>query len=281
MSYILRVVCADQPGIVLKFSQLIYDFGGTLVASDQHTDLETQTFFMRLEWTFHKKVSNQKFSQTLKKIAASLNASYQLIVPTHRCRMAIFVSKFAHCLYDLLARHELKEFDVDIPLIISNHPNLKPIADHFKIPFHVVPIHAENKSQAENEEIALLKLHKIDLIVLARYMQVLSPRFVKLYPNQIINIHHSFLPAFIGAKPYHAAYARGVKLIGATSHYVTQQIDDGPIIHQSVTSVTHRDQVEDLVQKGRDQEKLALAHAVKMHLEHRILTHENKTIVFV
>ncbi|MCE9624028.1 MAG: formyltetrahydrofolate deformylase, partial [Deltaproteobacteria bacterium] len=180
----------------------------------------------------------------------------------------------------LLVRHTLGEIDVEIPLILSNHPDLRDVAKHFGIPFEVVSVTAANKVEAEKRQLDLLKQHRVDLVVLARYMQVLSPAFVEAYPNAIINIHHSFLPAFIGGKPYHQAYARGVKLIGATSHYVTAELDNGPIIEQSVSRVTHRDRVEDLIRKGRDQEKIALAHAVRMHVEHRVLTYYNKTVVF-
>ena len=194
--------------------------------------------------------------------------------------MAILVSKYGHCLYDLLVRHQTGELEVEIPLILSNHPDLKPVAAHFGIPFHLIPVPPENKEKAEKRQLAVLKKHKIDLVVLARYMQILGAPFVRAYPNRIINIHHSFLPAFIGGKPYHQAYARGVKVIGATSHYVTENLDEGPIIEQSVIRVSHRDRVEDLIRKGRDQEKVALANAVRMHLEHRILTYGNKTIVF-
>ena len=278
---ILLLVCPDRTGLVSAVSEFIFRHQGNIVDSDQHTDLETGTFFMRLEWELDRfKLSRQALRLQIQKMSIEFQMSYQLFFSDQAQKMAILVSQYDHCLYDLLVRHQQGELQVEIPLILSNHPNLKPVAKHFKIPFEVIPITRENKRQVERKQIQLLKKNKIDLVVLARYMQILSPEFVKSYPNQIINIHHSFLPAFIGGKPYHQAYARGVKVIGATSHYVTEQLDEGPIIEQSVVRVSHRDRVEDLVRKGRDQEKVALAHAVRLHLEHRILTYGNKTVVF-
>ena len=236
---------------------------------------------MRLEWEMKGfSLSREELKVELDKFSNKFNVRYTQYFTDQRLKMAIMVSKYKHCLYDLLVRHNLGELNVDIPLILSNHPDLESVASHFKIPFKIIEVLAQNKKQAEAKQIEILKQNQIDFVVLARYMQVLSPSFVEAYPNAIINIHHSFLPAFIGGKPYHQAYARGVKVIGATSHYVTAELDNGPIIEQSVTRISHRDRVEDLVRKGRDQEKIALAFAVRMHLEHRILTYGNKTVVF-
>ncbi|HKY64315.1 MAG TPA: formyltetrahydrofolate deformylase [bacterium] len=278
---ILLIVSPDKPGLVSAVSEFVYKHNGNIVDSDQHTDVETGTFLMRLEWEMGGfNLDRTQLQQELDKLAARFNMEHSLHFRDERCRMAILVSKYRHCLYDLLVRRELGEIDVDIPLILSNHADLKEVAGHFGIPFEVVPVTEATKAEAEKKQLQLLRDHRIDLVVLARYMQVLSPSFVAAYPNAIINIHHSFLPAFIGGKPYHQAYSRGVKLIGATSHYVTAELDNGPIIEQSVARVTHRDRVEDLVRKGRDQEKLALAYAVRMHIQRRILTYNNKTVVF-
>ena len=278
---ILLIVSPDKPGLVSAVSEFVYKHQGNIVDSDQHTDVETGTFLMRLEWEMGGfKLSRDELQAELDVLAKRFNMKHSLHFRDKRCRLAILVSKYRHCLYDLLVRCELGEIDVDIPLILSNHADLKDVAEHFGIPFEVVPVAEATKAEAEKKQLKLLRDHQIDLVVLARYMQVLSPAFVAEYPNSIINIHHSFLPAFIGGKPYHQAYARGVKLIGATSHYVTAELDNGPIIEQSVARVTHRDRVEDLVRKGRDQEKLALAYAVRMHVQRRILTYGNKTVVF-
>lgn len=278
---ILLIVSPDKPGLVSAVSEFVYKHHGNIVDSDQHTDLETGTFLMRLEWEMGGfQLDREALARELAPLAKKYRMEYSLHFSDRRSRMAILVSKYQHCLYDLLVRHTLGEIDVDIPLILSNHPDLREVAEHFGIPFHVVPVTADSKERAEAEQLRLLREHQVDLVVLARYMQVLSPAFVAAYPNAIINIHHSFLPAFIGGKPYHQAYARGVKLIGATSHYVTAELDNGPIIEQSVARVTHRDRVEDLIRKGRDQEKIALAYAVRMHVERRVLAYQNKTVVF-
>lgn len=278
---ILLIVSPDKPGLVSAVSEFIYKHHGNIVDSDQHTDVETGTFLMRLEWEMAGfTLDRAQLKAELEKLAQRFQMEQSLHFRDQRSRVAILVSKYRHCLYDLLVRRELGEIDVDIPLILSNHADLKEVAQHFGIPFEVVPVSEATKDEAEKKQLQLLRDHRIDLVVLARYMQVLSPAFVAEFPNAIINIHHSFLPAFIGGKPYHQAYARGVKLIGATSHYVTAELDNGPIIEQSVARVTHRDRVEDLVRKGRDQEKSALAHAVRMHIERRILTYNNKTVVF-
>lgn len=278
---ILLVVCKDQPGIVAKITQFLFQQGGNIVDSKQHTDLETGIFFMRVEWEFERSQQGKlEIQKGLERLAQDFSMQQQLYWSDQRLKMAIFVSRYEHCLYDLLVRHASREIRAEIPFIISNHEDLRVVADHFEIPFHCIPIRSATKHEDEARQRELLRSHQVDFIVLARYMQILSPQFVREYPSRIINIHHSFLPAFIGAKPYHQAYARGVKVIGATSHYVTEQIDDGPIIEQSVTRVSHRDRVEDLVRKGKDQERVALAYAVRLHLEHRILVHENKTVIF-
>lgn len=278
---ILLIVSPDKPGLVSAVSEFVFKHHGNIVDSDQHTDVETGTFLMRLEWEMGGfKLDRAQLKQELDKLAHRFHMNHSLHFRDERCRVAILVSKYRHCLYDLLVRKELDEIEVDIPLILSNHADLKDVAGHFGIPFEVVPVTEATKVEAEKKQLQLLRDHRVDLVVLARYMQVLSPSFVAAYPNAIINIHHSFLPAFIGGKPYHQAYSRGVKLIGATSHYVTAELDNGPIIEQSVARVTHRDRVEDLVRKGRDQEKLALAYAVRMHVQRRILTYNNKTVVF-
>lgn len=277
---ILLLVCKDKPGLVSTVTSFIFKNGGNIVDSDQHTDLETGTFFMRLEWEIRKEIPSSAFQKSIAAWARKNQIAYELFLSRKNCRAAIFVSRYAHCLHDLLMRHELGEIKADIGLILSNHEDLKSVAEHFGAPFVCIPVDKKNKVEAEKQQLELLRVHKIDLIVLARYMQILSPTFVSAYKNRIINIHHSFLPAFIGSKPYHQAYARGVKVIGATSHYVTEDLDQGPIIAQSIVPVSHRDRLEDLVRKGRDQERTALAYAVRMHTEHRILTYKNKTIVF-
>ncbi len=278
---VLLLVCPDQPGLVANFSEYVFKNHGNIVDLDQHTDYETNTFLMRLEWELKQfDMDRKELADDLERLAARFRMKHSLYFSDQRSRMAILVSKYQHCLYDLLVRHTLGELDVDIPLVLSNHPDLRQVAEHFSIPFEVVEISAANKGEGEKKQLKILRDYKIDFLVLARYMQILGPDYVRAYPNAVINIHHSFLPAFIGGKPYHQAYARGVKIIGATSHYVTEELDNGPIIEQSVTRVTHRDRVDDLVRKGRDQEKIALAFAVRMHVEHRILTYGNKTVVF-
>ncbi len=278
---ILLIVCQDRPGVVSTISNFIFQHQGNIVDSDQHTDLETNIFFMRIEWELKNfTLIRKELQKKIETISKKYQMEWKLFFNDVPGRLAIFVSKYEHCLYDLLVRYRAKEIEAEIPLIVSNHADLKKVAEHFKIPFYEIPIRSDHKLEDEKKQLRLLQKHKIDLIVLARYMQVLSADFVNCYPNQIINIHHSFLPAFVGAKPYHRAYARGVKIIGATSHYVTDEVDEGPIIEQCVSRVSHRDRIEDLIRKGRDQEKVALAYAVRMHLEHRILTYGNKTVVF-
>ncbi len=278
---ILLIVCPDQPGLVAKVSHFVHQHHGNILDLDQHTDAETSTFLMRIEWDLYGfQLSRQELKKQFADLAGQHKMRFSLYFSDEKIRLAIFVSKYRHCLYDLLVRHALGELDVEIPLILSNHPDLKEVADHFSIPYHCIAVTPENKQEAEQTALDLLTKHQINAVVLARYMQILSKDFVAAYPNAIINIHHSFLPAFKGSRPYHQAYSRGVKVIGATSHYVTENLDEGPIIEQSVTRISHRDHVEDLIRKGRDQEKSALAFAVRMHARHRILTYGNKTIVF-
>lgn len=278
---ILLLSCPDQSGIVAEISAFIFHHSGNILHSDQHTDSETNTYFMRIEWDLEKfDLSRNGFPAAFQPIADKFRMQWSIRYSDTRLKTAIFVSKLDHCLYDLLIRNASGELPMQIELIVANHPDLKPIADYFKIEFRYLPMNAENKSAVEAEEAKLLTERAIDLIVLARYMQILSPEFVSRYKNRIINIHHSFLPAFVGAKPYHQAYLRGVKIIGATSHYVTEDLDQGPIIEQDVARVSHRDGIDDLVRKGKDLEKLVLSRAVKLHLQSKIAVFGNKTMIF-
>ena len=255
---------------------------GNIVYLDQYVDRVENVFFMRIEWELESflipKEKIHDYFATL--FAQKYDMSFRLYFSDVKPRMAIFVSKMSHCLFDMLARYTAGEWNVEIPLIISNHPDLKPVAERFGIPFYVFPITKENKMEQEQAEIELLHENKINFIVLARYMQVVSEKLIEEYPNRIINIHHSFLPAFVGAKPYHAAFVRGVKIIGATSHYVTTELDAGPIIEQDVVRITHKDTPDDLVNKGKDLEKIVLSRAVQKHIERKILAYHNKTVIF-
>ncbi|MFP4378449.1 MAG: formyltetrahydrofolate deformylase [Spirochaetales bacterium] len=278
---ILLLWSPDKPGIVAEVSHFIFTYGGNIIDSSQHNDPVSSTFLMRIEWDITSfTLPEEKISQAFEPIALKFSMSYRIEFSSRRTRMAILVSQYDHCLYDLLLRNREGETHADIRLIISNHDALRPVAELFDVTFHHVPVTKGRKEEAEKAQLALLADHEIDLVVLARYMQILSPRFVSTYPNKIINIHHSFLPAFVGAKPYHQAYERGVKIIGATSHYVTDNLDEGPIIEQDVARVTHRDSIKSMIQKGRDLERLVLSRAVKLHLEHRVMALGNKTVVF-
>lgn len=281
-SAILLMHCPDQPGIIAVITEFINTNGGNILYLDQYVDRENSVFYMRVEWDLENFVipadKIEEYFNTL--YASRYNVTYRLSFTDRPRRMALFVSKMSHCLYDILARYVAGEWDVEIPVIISNHPDLKSVADQFNIPYEVVPVTRQNKEEMEAIEFEILDKYKIDFIVLARYMQVLSENFINRYPNRIINIHHSFLPAFVGAKPYHAAHDRGVKLIGATSHYVTTELDAGPIIEQDIVRITHKDTVNDLVKKGRDLEKIVLSRAVEKHIQRKILTYNNKTVVF-
>lgn len=279
---VLRMHCPDSPGIIAVITDFINSNGGNIIYLDQYVDRATSTFYMRVEWELAgfmiPKDKLADYFETL--FARRYQLTYHLSFTSHRQRMAIFVSRMSHCLYDLLSRYIAGEWDVEIPLIISNHDDLAIVGRQFEIPFEVIPVNRDNKAEMEQREFELLDRYGIDFIVLARYMQVLSDDFINRYPDCIINIHHSFLPAFVGAKPYHQAYKRGVKLIGATSHYVTAELDAGPIIEQDTVRITHKDTVADLVKKGRDLEKIVLSRAVEKHIQRKILTYDHRTVVF-
>ena len=285
-SAILLISCPDRKGEVATIADFVYRHGGNILHADEHADEESGLFLMRVEFDpkdFDIDLSQKDladFGQHFSPIAKDFKMQWRLAQSSQRPRMIILVSKYDHCLVDLLYRHKSGELACDIPLIISNHADNQAIADFYKIPYAIVPVSKENKDQAEQQIHSLIGNHNPDFIVLARYMQILSNDFVNRYPQRIINIHHSFLPAFVGARPYHQAFERGVKLIGATSHYVTEVLDDGPIIEQDVVRVSHRDTVEDLIRKGRDLEKVVLSRAVRWHVENRVLLYGNKTVVF-
>ncbi|WP_299160886.1 formyltetrahydrofolate deformylase [uncultured Eudoraea sp.] len=278
----ILIHCPDQSGIISAITGFIHNKGGNIVYLDQHVDEELSVFFMRLESEFSDKTI--EFSKFKEEFETKLALPYEMIWSIHpgnlKPRMAIFVSKYNHCLYDLLSRYKSGELDVEIPFILSNHADAKHIAEQFEIPFYFVPVTKESKAAAEKEQLELLKSHKTDFIVLARYMQILSSKIIDHFPNKIINIHHSFLPAFAGAKPYHAAFERGVKIIGATSHYVTEALDAGPIIEQDVTMVSHSHRVKDFIAKGRDLEKIVLSRAVQLHVNRKTMVYNNKTVIF-
>lgn len=277
----LLITCPDAKGIVASIADFLYQHNANILHADQHQDAENNLFLMRVEWDLAGfNVDINAFDAAFSPIASQFNMHWQLKLSQHKTRVAIMVSQYDHCLADLLHRHKNGELVCEIPLIISNHPDTKALADFYGIDFHLVEVNQHNKPQAEAAQFALFARYEIDLIVLARYMQILSPDFVARYPQQIINIHHSFLPAFIGARPYHRAFERGVKLIGATAHYVTEVLDEGPIIEQDIDRISHRDQVEDLIQKGRDLERVVLSKAVRWHIENRILLYANKTVIF-
>ncbi len=281
---ILLLHCPDKQGIITEITKFITDNNGNVVYLDQYVDHIEEHFFMRVEWTLDNfLIPAEKIEDILTTLYVQrYDMQFNLYFGNARPRMALFVSKLNHCLYDLLARYQAGELNVDIPCIVSNHEDLRPVADQFGIPYYVWQISKDwsNKREVETAEMELLKKMKINFIVLARYMQIISDDMIKAYPNKIINIHHSFLPAFIGARPYHQAYQRGVKIIGATSHYVTAELDAGPIIEQDVVRITHKDTPETLVEKGKDLEKIVLSRAVKKHVERKILTYKNKTIIF-
>lgn len=278
----LLLHCPDRPGILAEVTDFITVNKGNIVYLDQYVDHAENIFFMRIEWELKDFLIPQEkiddYFETL--YAHKYSMHFRLYFSDVKPRMAIFVSKMSHCLFDLLSRYTAGEWNVNIPLIISNHPDLQHVADRFSIPFHLFPITKDTKAEQERKEMELLAKYDVDFIVLARYMQVISERMIDAYPNRIINIHHSFLPAFVGAKPYHAAFERGVKIIGATSHYVTTDLDAGPIIEQDVVRITHKDSVEDLVNKGKDLEKIVLSRAVQKHIDRKVLTYKNKTVIF-
>lgn len=281
--HVLLIHCPDREGLVAAVTSVIRRFHGNVVDLDQHTDAGRGVFFMRVAWTppAGDADSVARFEQAfVAEVAAPYAMSWRLERASRRTRMAIFVSKYSHCLYDLLARWESGEWAVEIPLIVSNHRDLEPVARRHGIRFEHVPVTAATREEAARRQVALLREHGVDLVVLARYMQIVPPAFIEAMGGHVINIHHSFLPAFAGGQPYHAASARGVKVIGATSHYVTADLDAGPIIAQDVVPVSHKDSVEDMVRKGRDLEKIVLARAVYAHLMHQILVYDNRTVVF-
>ena len=279
---IIRIHCPDQRGIVARVTDFIHRNNGNVVALDQHTDREESRFYMRIEWELDGFALTQDQIEPAFQhaIATPCQMNWKINFSDRKPRMAIMVSKMSHCLYDLLARYQGGELDVEIPLIVGNHQQMETIAKQFNIPFHHLVVTSANKAEQEAQQIKLMEEHDIDFIVLARYMQILSPAFIQRYPERIINIHHSFLPAFAGAKPYHAAHARGVKIIGATSHYVTEELDAGPIIEQDIIRISHHDSPESLVQKGKDLEKIVLSRAVQAHLARRTLVYKNKTVIF-
>jgi len=280
-SAILLISCIDREGLVASITDFIFKHHGNILHLDQHVDVQENVFFMRVEWDLGNfTIPHNDIQAQFQAIADRFNMTWRLEFSGDVQRMALFVSKQSHCLYDVLSRWQSGEFKVEIPLIISNHPNLEQVAQQFNIPYHVFPMSKDSKREQEEKQHRLLEEHNINFIVLARYMQIVTDEFIQPYPNQIINIHHSFLPAFIGAKPYHQAYARGVKIIGATSHYVTADLDAGPIIEQDVVRVTHKDAVADMVRKGKDLEKTVLSRAIYYHLQHRVLVYNNKTVVF-
>ncbi|MFO0801179.1 MAG: formyltetrahydrofolate deformylase [Gemmataceae bacterium] len=278
---VLLVTCPDRKGIVAAVSEFLYRHDANILHADQHQDAERGLFLMRVEWELPGfTLDLAEFPRRFAPLADRFDMRWRLERSDQPVRVALFVSKYDHCLMDLLYRHRTKELTCDIPLIVANHPDAEKWAKFYDIPFHVIPVPAANKAEAERQQLALLAEHKIDLVVLARYMQVLSGEFVRAFPHRVINVHHSFLPAFVGAKPYHRAFERGVKLIGATSHYATEDLDEGPIIEQDVVRISHRDGLEDLLEKGRDLEKVVLSRAVRWHIDHRILVYDRKTVIF-
>ena len=280
-SAILRVQCPDRKGIDAALAEFIYNANGNILHFEQHQVAEMGLYLARIEWDLTGfQIDMKDFARHFSPIADRIAMTWQIALSSERLRVAVFVSKYDHCLVDLLYRWHTGELACEIPLIVSNHPDAKRQADFYGIPFHEIQVTKENKLEAERRQRELLAEHQNHLVILARYMQILSPEFIARYPQRIINIHHSFLPAFVGAKPHHQAFDRGVKLLGATAHYVTAMLDDGPIIEQDVIRISHRDSLRDLVQKGRDLEKIVLSRAVGWHLEHRVLLYGNKTVVF-
>jgi formyltetrahydrofolate deformylase len=276
----LLISCPDQRGLVAKFANFIYANGGNITHADQHTDFEAGLFLNRIEWQLKGfNLPKDLIAPAFNAIAQPLNAKWELHFSDTLPRIAIWVSRQDHCLLDLIWRHRAKEFHAQIPLIMSNHPDLQAVVKQFGIDYHYIPITKENKQEQEIKQLELLHEYKIDLVVLAKYMQIVSADFIAKFP-QIINIHHSFLPAFVGANPYHRAFERGVKIIGATAHYATPELDAGPIIEQDVVRVSHRDEVNDLIRKGKDLERIVLARAVRLHLQNRVLVYGNRTVVF-
>jgi formyltetrahydrofolate deformylase len=280
---ILLAECPDQAGIIAKVTNFLTKNNGNIVDLEQHVDTADKHFFMRVEWQLENfSIDREQIQKTFsEEVGSALNMNWQIAFSDIKPRLALFVSQHGHCLFDILSRYQSGEWDVEIPLVISNHKNHQSLAENAGIAFHHIPITADNKQQQEQAQLDLLAKHQIDTIVLARYMQILSANFIDHYPHQIINIHHSFLPAFPGARPYHSAHERGVKIIGATSHYVTTELDAGPIIEQDIVRIRHNDNIEDLKRKGQDNEKIVLSRAIRHHLMHKVLVYKNRCIVFV
>lgn len=281
MNHVILINCKDTTGIISSVTSFIFSQKGNVVYLDQHVDKHAGVFFMRIESEFPEDFEASKFSEEFNTtIADQYKMDWNIFQSNLVAKMAVFVSKYNHCLYDLLSRYKSGELPVEIPFILSNHNELRPIAEQFEIPFYHIPVSKNNKNEAEEEQLKLLTDHNVDFIVLARYMQIVTPKIINYYPNKIINIHHSFLPAFAGAKPYHAAFERGVKIIGATSHYVTEKLDAGPIIEQDVAPVSHSHSIKDFLAKGRDLEKIVLSRAVQLHVERKTMVYNNKTVIF-
>lgn len=281
VSMILLISCPDRCGIVAAVTRFLADHRANIINLDEHVDLDAGVFFMRVEWDVAGcSLQETMFAEEFAPVANDFDMQWELHRSDRVQRMGILVSKLPHCLFDLLFRVQTHEWNVEVPVIISNHPDLESVAQQFGIPFHCLPLTPDNKAEQEAAILELLSRHRVDFVVLARYMQILSPEFVRQYPMRIINIHHSFLPAFPGAKPYHSAHARGVKVIGATSHYVTAELDEGPIIEQDIVRVSHKDSIADFIRKGRDLEKIVLARAVRCHILHKILVYNKKTVIF-
>ena len=280
--FILNIYCPDKKGIIATTTNFIHLNAGNILYIDQYVDRDNKLFFMRLECEFvNGGFSEEGFRLAFEKTVVNrFSLNYELYNLEYRPKIALFVSKYDHCLYDILARYEAKELQIDIPFILSNHNDLSGIADRFNLPFYHIPITKETKEEAELKQLEILKKHQVECIVLARYMQILSPKIITHFPNKIINIHHSFLPAFPGAKPYHSAYDRGVKIIGATSHYVTEELDAGPIIAQDITQVSHLHSIQDFIAKGRDLERIVLSKAIQMHAHRKVMVYQNKTVIF-
>jgi formyltetrahydrofolate deformylase len=273
--------CPDQKGLVARITQFIFEHGGNILDLDEHVDAQEQRFFLRIAWTISNiNDGEEELKKKFAPLAQEFHATYDIRFAHHKQKLALFVSQYDHCLQEILWRYEVGEFNAEIGFIISNHTDLESLAQRYHIPYYLFPITKENKHDVEAKEIALLQQQKIDTIVLARYMQVFSPEFISQYQHSVINIHHSFLPAFAGSNPYKQAFERGVKIVGATSHYVTEVLDEGPIIAQDIIRISHKDSLEDLIRKGRDLERLVLARALRLHLQDRVLVHGNKTVVF-
>ncbi len=278
---ILLLSCPDRIGLVSRISHFIFERGGNIISLDEHVDTDQRVFFLRVEWDMKGfSIKAAELEEAFAPLAKEFKASWQINFTAKQQKIAVFVSRYDHCLQEILWRQSMGEYPADIPLIVSNHPDLEPLASQYGIPYYVFPIRPGNKKEQEEKELELLKKNRIDAIVLARYMQILTPGFIREYSNRIINIHHSFLPSFAGRNPYRQAFDRGVKIIGATTHYATEDLDEGPIIEQDIIRVTHKDTVQDLIRRGRDLERLVLARALQYHIEYRILVHGKKTIVF-